>query len=102
MTAVVHAQYSFMHVTALDVAMFEAAPDEETRSAAAYLLARNVPRMEAGRREIAAHLQADGAGAAFFAAFERWSSATLRRGREILDERGLGRARLDGSRPAVR
>ena len=101
MTAVVHAQYSFMHVTALDVAMHDAAPDDETRTAAAYLLARNVPRMEAGRREIAAHLRPDAAGEAFFAAFERWSESTLRRGRAILDERGLGRARLDGSQPAV-
>ncbi len=101
MTAVVHAQYSFMHVTALDVAMYDAALDEETRKAAAFLLARNVPRMEAGRRELAAHLRTDAAGDAFFAAFDRWSEATLRRGREILDERGLGRARPDGSRPAV-
>ena len=101
MTAVVHAQYSFMHATALDVAMHDAAHDDETRKAAAYLLARNVPRMEAGRRELAAHLRTDAAGDAFFAAFERWSDATLRRGREILDERGLGRARLDGSQPAV-
>ncbi|MDP9106983.1 MAG: HEXXH motif-containing putative peptide modification protein [Candidatus Eremiobacteraeota bacterium] len=101
MTAVVHAQYSFMHVTALDVAMYDAAPDDETRAAAAYLLARNVPRMETGRREIAAHLRPDAAGEAFFAAFERWSEPTLRRGRAILDECGLGRARLDGSYPSV-
>jgi len=101
MTAVVHAQYSFMHVTALDVAMYDNAPDEETRAAAAFLLARNVPRMENGRRELAAHLRTDAAGDAFFASFDRWSDATLRRGREILDERGLGRARPDGSQPAL-
>ena len=101
MTAVVHAQYSFMHATALDVAMYDAAHDDATRKASAYLLARNVPRMEAGRRELAAHLRTDAAGAAFFAAFDQWSDATLRRSREILDERGLGRARLDGSQPAV-
>jgi HEXXH motif-containing protein len=101
MTAVVHAQYSFMHVTALDVAMYDAALDDETRKAAAFLLARNVPRMEAGRRELATHLRTDAAGDLFFAAFDRWSETTLRRSREILDDCGLGRARLDGSRPSV-
>lgn len=100
MTAVVHAQYSFMHVTALDVAMCGAA-DEETRRAGRYLLARNVPRMERGRQEIAAHLRTDRAGDGFFAAFDRWSEATLQHGNRILAAHGFGRARLDGSRPPI-
>jgi HEXXH motif-containing protein len=89
MTAVLHAQYSFMHVTALDVAVYNAMP--ELREQAVFLLARNVPRMEGGRDEIARHMQvADAAGEAFMAAFTRWSDATLVAGRAILDAEGYG------------
>ncbi|MFX9012133.1 hypothetical protein ABTN18_20760, partial [Acinetobacter baumannii] len=49
MTAVFHAQYSFIHVTALDLHMLEHAADENERSQYLMLLARNVPRMRAGQ-----------------------------------------------------
>jgi len=89
MTAVLHAQYSFMHVTALDVAVYDAMP--ERRAEAVFLLARNVPRMEAGREEIARHLRiADAAGEAFLGAFACWSDEVLARGQAILDAEGYG------------
>ena len=91
MTAVFHAQYSFIHVTALDVAIYDhPAVDDEQRRHAVYLLARNVPRMEAGDREIADHIRTDADGALFVAAFRTWSRAVLTRGRAILDENGFG------------
>ena len=91
MTAVLHAQYSFIHVTALDVALYDApdAPEDQKRHAI-YLLARNVPRMEAGFEEIEAHVETDAEGAAFVAAFMSWSLAVLTRGREIMDANGYG------------
>ncbi|MDG2534131.1 HEXXH motif-containing putative peptide modification protein [Sphingomonas sp. HITSZ_GF] len=89
MTAVLHAQYSFMHVTVLDVAVYNAMP--ALREQAVFLLSRNVPRMEGGREEIAEHLEiADAAGEAFMDAFNRWSDATLAAGRAILDAEGYG------------
>ena len=86
-----HAQYSFIHVTALDVAIHDAAdtPQEQKRLAV-LLLARNVPRMEAGFAEIAAHVETDADGARFIAAFMDWSRQVLARGRAILDANGYG------------
>lgn len=91
MTAVVHAQYSFIHVTALDVAIYDAViMTEDQKRFAVYLLARNVPRMKAGYEEIAAHVETDADGALFMTAFMNWSRAVLTRGREILDANGFG------------
>jgi HEXXH motif-containing protein len=91
MTAVLHAQYSFIHVTALDLAVYESAPpSSELRSQAVYLLARNVPRMEAGHEELRRHLRTDAPGAAFCDAFMAWSRDVLAAGRAILDREGYG------------
>ena len=91
MTATLHAQYSFIHVTALDVAVYgRTAASDPLHAEALYLLARNVPRMEAGRDELAAHLRTDAAGAIFAAAFAEWSDEVIGAGRRILDEAGYG------------
>ncbi len=50
MTAVLHAQYSFIHVTQLDVHMLEQEDDPQVRSDIRALLARNASRMEQGSR----------------------------------------------------
>jgi HEXXH motif-containing protein len=91
MTAVLHAQYSFIHVTALDVALYDAAglPDDQKRLVV-FLLARNVPRMEAGYEEISRHIETDADGKVFVDAFMAWSRAVLTRGRAILDATGYG------------
>jgi len=91
MTAVLHAQYSFIHVTALDVAVYRGAGEaSELREQAVYLLARNVPRMEAGYDELGRHLQTDEDGAAFQSGFMAWSAEVLSAGRAILDAEGYG------------
>jgi hypothetical protein len=91
MTAVLHAQYSFIHVTALDLKVYENAPSSsDLRSQAIYLLARNVPRMEAGHEEISGHLRTDKQGAAFCGAFMRWSGEVLKAGHAVLEAEGLG------------
>ena len=91
MTAVVHAQYSFIYVTALDVAIFDASDmPEDQKRLAIFLLARNVPRMEAGYEEIAAHVETDTDGARFIETFMEWSRRVLSRGREMLDANGYG------------
>ena len=85
MTAVLHAQYSFMHVTALDIAMYEG-PEmiSNQKSLARLLLQRNVKRMEAGYQEIAKHARTDEEGRAFLEGFMQWSEDVLSHGRDIL------------------
>ncbi|WAS90438.1 aKG-HExxH-type peptide beta-hydroxylase [Nannocystis punicea] len=90
MSAVFHAQYSFMHVTALDVAMLAGETDRDMRDYLAGLLRRNVERMEAGRREIAEHVETDADGAVFVAAFLDWTAQVLEAGHRALAEHGRG------------
>jgi hypothetical protein len=91
MTAVLHAQFAFMHVTALDVAVYRgAAGDAELCRQAVFLLARNVPRMEAGYETLSRHLMTDEEGAAFGRAFLAWSEDVIGAGRAILAAEGYG------------
>ena len=87
MSAVFHAQYSFMHVTALDVAMLAGETDPAMRDHLAGLLRRNLERMAAGQREIAAHVETDTEGAVFVAAFLAWTTQVLASGRALLEGR---------------
>lgn len=86
MTAVFHAQYSFMHVTELDIRMIESATDDTVRRRALHLLRRNVRRMMEGDEELRAHVQVDEAGACFMDGFQRWSERVLGRGNALLSE----------------
>lgn len=88
MTAVFHAQYSFMHVTALDLYMLKKADDPLEATKILMLLARNVIRMEAGYREIDVHLITDSIGQTFVEPFMRWSRQVLDDGRAALDAHG--------------
>jgi HEXXH motif-containing protein len=90
MTAVFHAQYSFMHVTALDLHMLDASADDRERTYILMLLARNVPRMQTGFTEIERNIQTDAAGELFIAAFMAWSREILDRGQAALDIGGYG------------
>jgi HEXXH motif-containing protein len=84
-TAVLHAQYSFIHVTQLDLYMLEQEDDPLVRSDILSLLARNASRMEAGFETLKEHARPDEAGRDFLAAFYDWCRAVLSKSREILD-----------------
>lgn len=86
MSAVFHAQYSFMHVTALDLAMLTGESDPAMRAYLAGLLRRNLERMAAGRREIAEHVETDAEGAVFVAALLEWTDEVLAAGARALRE----------------
>ena len=90
MTAVFHAQYSFIYVTALDLHMLAAAEGERERQCILMLLARNVPRMQVGYEEVARHIRTDAAGRLFVDAFMDWSAGVLQRGQAELDANGYG------------
>jgi len=86
MTAVFHAQYSFIHVTSLNLSVYARSPaDSELRRQALRRLARYVPRMETGHVEIARHLQTDELGKIFCGAFMDWSAEVISLGKKILD-----------------
>jgi HEXXH motif-containing protein len=88
MTAVFHAQYSFMHVTELDVRLAEVSEGEAELRRVVRLLRRNVQRMSEGDMELRAHLEVDARGERFFDGFYRWSERVLDRGRALLSEHG--------------
>jgi hypothetical protein len=91
MTLVFHDQYSFMHVTALDLRMLAVAEREFERHCILMLLARNVPRMQFGYAELAAHIKMDADGQLFLGSFMDWSRTILQRGWAELDANGYGR-----------
>lgn len=84
MSAVIHAQYSFIHVVALDLHMLAAETATEAREHLLTLLARNVERMEVGYRTIAEHAVLTDEGEAFMTEFMRWSRQVLDRGQAVL------------------
>jgi HEXXH motif-containing protein len=90
MTAVFHAQYSFIHVTCLDLHMIEGEADPVTREDMLMLLARNVPRMEAGMDEIEPNIETDAEGRVFVGAFLDWAREVIGRGNAVLDKNGYG------------
>jgi HEXXH motif-containing protein len=90
MTAVFHAQYSFIYVTALDLKMLAGANGNRERQLILMLLARNVPRMQSGYEEVARHVRTDEAGGQFVEAFMKWSRDVLERGQAELDASGYG------------
>ena len=90
MTAVFHGQYSFMHVTALDLHMLARAESEWERQCILMLLARNIPRMQAGCEVISSHIRTDAAGEPFLEAFMNWSRSILQSSQAELNANGYG------------
>ena len=85
MTAVFHAQYSFMHCTALDIENLKVSQGQEYQKWLV-LLQNNLPRMQAGHETLKQHLQTDYNGEAFFKGFFEWSEAVLAQGQSILTQ----------------
>ena len=90
MSAVFHAQYSFIYVTALDLYMLAKASGNRERQLILMLLARNVPRMQSGYEEVALHVKTDEAGHQFVDGFMKWSRDVLQHGQAELNANGYG------------
>jgi hypothetical protein len=84
MSAVFHAEYSFIYVTALDIKMIEAEDDARDKAALLTLLARNVARMEEGLRVIRQHIKVDADGRHFVSGFCDWAESIIARGNTLL------------------
>lgn len=88
MTAVLHAEYSFIHVVELDLRMLEGERDPMARDHILQLLMRNVVRMEAGYPTLADNVRTDAHGERFIGAFLQWARRAIERGYDALDANG--------------
>lgn len=84
MTAVFHAEYSFIYVTALDVEMIRAEADPARRATLLSLLSRNVTRMEEGLEVIKRHVKVDAEGRDFVDGFYAWAERVIESGNDLL------------------
>jgi len=86
MSAILHAQYSFIHVIALDLAMLNIAASEAEYEHIMALLERNVPRMEKGHLTLEKHARMDANGKAFMDSFMPWSRQMIDQGYAVLKQ----------------
>jgi hypothetical protein len=85
MTAVLHAQYSYTYVAALDVAIVRAAREPaRDRHVAEGSLAVILPKLEFGLGILRAHAETDRAGSEFLAGLYAWTDRVLAEGHDIL------------------
>lgn len=89
MTAVLHAEYSFAYITALDIVLIETEPEGERRQLLFRLLARNLARIDEGIEEIRRHIRVDPQGEAFVAGLYAWIEELIGRGRHLLEARTI-------------
>lgn len=90
MSAVLHAEYSFTYLTALDIEIIRSGKREaKAERIVAGSLAQNIPKLEFGYDVIRRNILLDDAGADFCAGFFGWLERVLEAGRAILLERGV-------------
>ena len=89
MSAVLHAQYSFIYVTQLDLKCLAEETDPVVADAWLSMLALNVPRMELGFEEIRRSIALDATGRLFIDGFFAWSERVISEGTRLLDRHGV-------------
>lgn len=100
MSAVFHAEYSFIYVTALDIKMIEAESQHENITNLLSLLARNVRRMEEGLDVIQKHIKVDSDGRTFIEGFFNWSERVINKGNALLEAHSVQKSH-NGSEPGL-
>lgn len=87
MTAILHAQYSYTYVSALDVKIINAAIDEDRDYCIAEgSLATNLPKLSFGLQILRENAILDHAGTDFLAGLTNWSQQIFEDGYRILDK----------------
>jgi prolyl 4-hydroxylase len=97
MTAVLHAQYSYVHVTALDLHMLAAERDPTKHQILSRVLARNLARIEEGYQTLRKHFEPGEHGREFIEGLARWTERTIESARDALGRGG----RSDATSPQV-
>ena len=102
LTAVLHAEYSYVHVTALDIAIVKAEHDSMRREVMRGVLETNLTRIEEGYEILRKHFIPAAHGEEFIKSFFNWTERTIDVGRNLLRGNGAGVASRDYvSGPAV-
>ena len=86
MTAVVHAQYSFIHILKIDNLLFQHAGSKEDRATAQALICDTLPKMKKGLGEIRRHAVCDRAGRQFLNGFFAWCEEVIAEADELVKE----------------
>jgi len=90
MSAVLHAQYAFIHVMAFDLELYRLYRNDQTKDGENDFilneLARNLVRMQEGRDELLNNIELDKQGEQFFAGFCAWSDRILTETELLLKE----------------
>lgn len=84
MTAVLHAEYSYVYVTALDIHILRAELDPARRSILRRVLATNLSRIQEGYETICKHLILGEHGEEFMKGFSRWAEETISAAKDLL------------------
>ena len=87
MTAVLHAQYSYVHIAALDIHIIDAALDRERdKVIVERSLAIILPKLAFGREVLNSHAELDDAGIDFMAGFDDWTALVISDGFKVLED----------------
>jgi len=92
LTAVLHAEYSYIHVTALDIAILKAERDSARREVMRGVLATNVARIEEGYETLRKHFIPAAHGEEFIQSLFAWTEKTIDAAHDLLrlDRRTAG------------
>lgn len=86
MCACIHAQYSYIWCSALDVEVFHNARDDEERERAVLYLEANVPRIAPAQDMIRENVRCTEVGQAFMGGLLDWGERVITEGQRIMDE----------------
>jgi len=84
MTAVLHAEYSYVHVTALDIHMLETERDANRLTVLREVLQRNLSRIEEGYETIRRYFKPGEHGREFMDGFFQWTERTISTAKNLL------------------
>jgi prolyl 4-hydroxylase len=90
--AVLHAEYSYVYVTTLDIHILQAERDPARRKVFESVLERNLARIEEGYGTLKSHFKPGEHGAEFMRGFFAWTDRTIESARDLLakgDSSGL-------------
>ena len=87
MTAVLHAEYSYVHVTALDIHILAAERDPTRRQALRAVLERNLSRIKEGFDILRRDFEPGEHGREFMEGFYAWTERTIASARDLLGRR---------------
>ena len=97
MTAVLHALYSFVHVTALLNHMLEPERDSVRRASLRWCLAKNLARIEEGHATVSGSFEPGKHGVEFMKGFAAWTEKTIGAAKKLLDRDDANPRHVNGA-----